>query len=171
MAVNDVNEARTEDVAKMVMVALGTNVNPYSLESAVDWDLVAGTYGERFRNGSLCHYPGSAEYDDNNYYMYGEAWLIAAEDVENPGRVVAECMLTELRERKTRPNSNMSEMYSYTMGEYLEMSDKALLLRKGIVVVFKNDQTNFSHLDDISFYLDPDEREEFTRLTEYEPNF
>lgn len=171
MALNEVEETRTEDSAKMVMVALGSNVDPYHMKLEVDWELVGRIYGERFRKGSIHYYPGSAEYDDNNYYMYGEAWLIAAENVENPGRVVAECMLKELRERKSQPNSKMREMYSYNMGEYLEFCDRSLLLRKGIIVVFKNEPSNVFHLNDISFYLDNDEREEMVELTEWNPDF
>lgn len=153
--------ATEHDKARVVISTLGGGVKNYAIKSQINWDEVANIYGERFRNGTLYHYPGTQEYDDNDYYMSGETWLIAAGDVDDPGRVVAECMLKELREKDQNPESSIHNLYyNVSLGSYVQECDLGLLHRHGIVLAFHEAMRQVQEVGDVWEYLSSEEREE-----------
>jgi hypothetical protein len=159
------------DRARIVVNTLGSGFTAYAIKMKIDWDEIAKIYGERFRDGKLYHFPGTSEYDDSSYYMAGETWVIAAADVTNPGRVIAECMMEEIRGLRSNPKSPISDWDSRgTVGlsDYFDVCDSNLLHRNGIIFAFKQEDDDSVYLDDVWDYLEGDEREEVEELISWQ---
>jgi hypothetical protein len=160
----------SEDNVRVVVAALGGEIKHYPIRGAVDWDEVVRLYGERFRGGRLLHYEGVSEYDDEGYYQSGEAWVLAAADVDNPGRVIAECLLQEVREASTTKDAHINALSwsGVSLGEYADLCNDTLLFQRGIVFAYKADVVEGESMGDIWSYIEgDDERRELEEFLEW----
>ena len=160
------------DMSRVVVSALGGEIKQYPIRGEVDWDEVVRMYGERFRGGRLLHYGGDLEFDDSSYYTSGEVWVIAAADVENPGRVIAECLLREIRDikhtqdRRGIPVADLS-FVGFSFGNYSEHCDDTLLFQNGIVFAYEHRSFNEAEsLNEMWEYFDDSERLELDTFRE-----
>ena len=121
-----------EDYSRQVLSRLGADVPVYVIERGVpDWDEVAVRYGERFRGGRLVHLAGTTEFDDSGYVSYGDEWVLAAADVGDAARAVADCFMEEFRLRPF--DFHVDQMWVPTYSWYVDRADRSLLFVRGIV--------------------------------------
>jgi|694.fasta_scaffold73556_2 hypothetical protein len=156
----------TEDNVRLVLNALGAPIRQYAIRGDVDWVEVERLYGPRFKGAALYHYEGVEEYDDNSWYMAGEVFALVAPTVQDPAAVIKECFLSEMRAAAkvagTQPPGGVAHMYSFSLGEYSDACDDALLWQHGIVFAYKSHLTQGKPFPNIVFSEEEQEEiEEF----------
>lgn len=144
------------------MNSLGPGVEAYRVSPAdgVDWDEVVRLYGERFRGAVLCRHMGTKEYYGSEVRI-GEAWVIAAKDVVNVERTLAECLLEEIEALPYAQNSSLAQLsgsHMMRVAHYLDVCDKDLLYRRGVIVVNFDKEENLRTIGQVWDALDVEEK-------------
>lgn len=151
--------------SRQVISALGAKVGPYVFGNEINWDYIAKTYGEEFRNGYLASANGINEFNDEGYYPSEPFWFICSPRVAEPGEAILKSLLEEMDkgtfsiygETVSRHNI-FFYLQEISLGTYLDSAKFETLWRNGIIMCARRlvhlDHRSVS--DDLSGYLNDD---------------